>query len=268
MKNIILMCLFSFFSILISDTIIYKESYGMLGNSVDNYQLKNITISDLTKSGVTYISESGEVSTIPLKQIVSIEYNNGEKLKKSDIKQLLKDVKKNNLKLESVDITYIGENWSNETKMLFYHKEKKSPEDAIFYEMSSFLPLMNLGYAYTDNWKRGAMWDGIIIGSLLLAESKALRGGCVENWGDNDSVPDYHCEEYDEEDYKYENSTGKKILYLGAISVLIYKYIDVYQLAEKYNDNLYNSLFNEPRPYFSLQATTESVNLAFNIPIR
>ena len=42
-----------------------------------------------------------------------------------------------------------------------------------------------------------------------------------------------------------------------------------YQLAEKYNDNLYNKLFNGKRPYFSLETEGgKSVQLALNIPIK
>ena len=271
MKKIILICLFGFSSSLISDTIIYKKSYGALGNSVENYSINDVQIIDFTKKGVTYTSPSSrELLEISLKQIVLIKYDNGRELKQMDIKQLLKDrAQKQKVKIKkskNLDISYIDENWSNETKMLFYHKEKKSPENAIFYELSSFIPFMNLGYAYTDNWKKGLMWDGIIIGSLLLSESKALRGDCLSIW-DDQVVPDLYCQQ-NPRDYEYEDSTGKKILNLTAVSILIYKYINVYQLAEEYNDNLYNSLFNEPRPYFSLETTTKSINLAFNIPIK
>ena len=272
MKKIILISLF--FTLLFSDTIIYKESYGMLGNSVEDYSLMDVEIKNFSKKGVTYISKSGENLTIPLKQIVSIKYDDGRELTQMDIKQSLKEKNKKQKskikKSKNLDISYIDENWSNETKMLFYHKEKKSPEYAVFYEVSSFIPFMNLGYAYTDNWKKGLMWDGIIIGSLLLSESKALRGDCVSvgdtGYQDGYIAPDYYCGEYF--GFEYEGTTGKILLNLTAVSILIYKYIDVYQLAEQYNDNLYNSLFNQPRPYFSLEASTNSVNLAFNIPIK
>ena len=57
----------------------------------------------------------------------------------------------------------VGNEWSDEAKATFYLAERLSPENALYYQFGMPLPFVNLGYAYSDNWKRGAILDGIII---------------------------------------------------------------------------------------------------------
>ncbi|SVE10130.1 uncharacterized protein METZ01_LOCUS462984, partial [marine metagenome] len=61
-------------------------------------------------------------------------------------------------------------NMNDEARQLYYQTEKISPEQAIMYQFAMPLPFFNLGYAYSDNWKKGLKWDLAILGSVLLSE--------------------------------------------------------------------------------------------------
>ena len=47
--------------------------------------------------------------------------------------------------------------------------EKISPEKALMLQFYMPVPFVNLGYAYSDNWKKGLKLDGILTASLLIA---------------------------------------------------------------------------------------------------
>jgi len=147
----------------------------------------------------------------------------------------------------------VGNKWSDEAKATFYLAERISPENALYYQLAMPLPFANLGYAYSDNWKRGATIDGIIIGTIVA--STAL-------YEDNDS---WECDYYGD----CGDSGLSNILLLGAMGLYIYKFIDAYKLAEEYNDKLYNRVFGGSRPYFSMEydAQNKGSMLALNIPI-
>ena len=70
--------------------------------------------------------------------------------------------------------------WSNEAKATYYLAEKISPEKALMLQFYMPVPFANLGYAYSDNWKKGLKLDGILTASLLIA-SQAYKKKASEN---------------------------------------------------------------------------------------
>tara|TARA_Y100000996_G_C22411063_1_gene597266 strand:+ start:113 stop:610 length:498 start_codon:yes stop_codon:yes gene_type:complete len=150
----------------------------------------------------------------------------------------------------------IGSQSSDEAKAIYFQTERISPENALYYQLGCPLPFCNLGYAYSDNWKRGFKWDLAIIGTALFAASQDDDGGCdYDNWGN------YYC---DDDDDKMSTIAG-----LVAIGISIYKMIDVYKAAEQYNDNLYEKVFGSSRPYFSMDYSPKrGALLSMTIPIK
>ena len=147
--------------------------------------------------------------------------------------------------------------WSYEAKATYYLAEKISPENALMLQFSLPIPFVNLGYAYSDNWKKGLRLDGIMLGSLLVA-SEAYN-----------SDSSWDCEYYG--DYYCDNEEGLgDLLTLISLGTFIYKYIDVYNSAETYNDNLYNKVFGGQRSYFSMEYSQQNNGalLALNFPIK
>jgi len=144
--------------------------------------------------------------------------------------------------------------WSYEAKATYYLAEKISPENALMLQFSVPIPFVNLGYAYSDNWKKGLRLDGIMLGSLLLAS---------EAYGEIPPDCRNHC------DIDNEDEIGD-LLTLISLGTLIYKYIDVYNSAETYNDNLYNKVFGGQRSYFSMEYNKQNNGalLALNFPIK
>jgi len=148
----------------------------------------------------------------------------------------------------------IFHNWSDEAKAVYYQTEKISPEEALKYQLRCPLPFCNLGYAYSDNWKRGLMWDGIRYATLYLSIY-------YDNKTDKCAYWDYSCsEKYDEE---------RVFLNLTYLAMTIFKFVDVYERAENYNDNLYNRVFKSDRPIFSLNYSTHSnfPKIDFSFPL-
>ncbi len=136
---------------------------------------------------------------------------------------------------------------SDEAKMLFYQTEKLSPETALLYQFAMPIPFVNLGYAYSDNWGKSLKWDLAIIGCLVALEDK------------NDHSSDY---DYDETD-------SEKGLKLAILGISIVKMIDVYQSAEKYNDQLFKRVFKRKRPSFAFNYSLENkgTELTMSYPI-
>mgnify|MGYP001194706191 CR=1 FL=1 len=148
----------------------------------------------------------------------------------------------------------IFDNWSDEAKAIYYQTEKISPETALYYQLGCPLPFCNLGYAYSDNWTRGFMWDAVIVSSIYLDVY-------LNNIQDDCDYFDKSC--FD----KYEK--GRIFLNVAAFAISIFKYVETYNLAEKYNDNLYNRIYKNDRPYFSLNYSTDthSPKLALTFPL-
>ncbi len=123
-------------------------------------------------------------------------------------------------------------NWSYEAKNIFYQTEKISPEQALLYQFISPVPFMNLGYAYSDNWKKGMFLDiGLLFSQFLYSEA--------------------------------EEEKDMNVIALLSLGISIYKMVDVYMQAENYNDNLYESIFNNKRPTFSFKHSSKNNELLF-----
>ena len=121
----------------------------------------------------------------------------------------------------------VGANWSDEAKTTFYLAERISPELALLYQTMSFLPFMNLGYAYSDNYAEGLKLDLISLLAIWLAYT----------------AEDSSSSTYDDDGYYVENDGGSTLISgLGLFTfyaINFYKYYDAYQKAEIYNNNLY-----------------------------
>ena len=149
----------------------------------------------------------------------------------------------------------IGPESSDEAKSIYFQTERISPENAIYYQLGCPLPFCNLGYAYSDNWKRGLKLDLAIVGTVLFAATQNNDGDCYyDNWNN------YQCDDG--------NNSMSAIAGLVAIGITIYKMIDVYKMAENYNDNLYEKVFGGQRPYFSMDYSAKrGALLSMTIPI-
>jgi len=141
---------------------------------------------------------------------------------------------------------------SDEAKMLFYQTEKLSPETAFLYQASMPIPFLNLGYAYSDNWKRGAWLDILFITEIIISESLT-----DDSW---------ECEDYDECDG---NDDISDLFGLLAVGTFIFKHIDVYQQAEKYNDQLFKRVFKRKRPSFAFDYSlnNKTTELTMSYPL-
>tara|TARA_Y100000590_G_scaffold190329_1_gene216608 strand:- start:58 stop:570 length:513 start_codon:yes stop_codon:yes gene_type:complete len=141
---------------------------------------------------------------------------------------------------------------SDEAKMLFYQTEKLSPEIAFIYQTSLPLPFVNLGYAYSDNWKRGAWFDVLILTEIIISESLT-----DDSWD---------CEIDDECDGDEDMSD---LFGLLAVGTFIFKHIDVYQQAEKYNDQLFKRVFKRKRPSFAFDYSlnNKTTELTISYPL-
>ena len=167
----------------------------------------------------------------------------------------------------------VGLGWSDEAKAIFYQTERISPEKALTYQLSMPFPFINLGYAYSDNWRRGLQMD-LLIAGLILVGSVSVSGG-----GDSD-CNDY-CSEWDdygncdhwEYDCDYNSGGGSGLTvaaFVGAMGLSVYKFVDVYMAAEEFNDNLYRRVFGGQRPYFSLGYALKNKGalLTLNVPLK
>ena len=112
---------------------------------------------------------------------------------------------------------------------------------------------MNLGYAYSDNWKNGMLFDVGLLASIAIMIS------------DEDDTS-YDCEFMG---YCGDDDNAADIASLAYIGISIFKLIDVYNRAEAYNDNLYNRVFGGSRPYFSIEYSIENKSplLTMSIPL-
>ena len=139
---------------------------------------------------------------------------------------------------------------SDEAKMLFYQTEKISPEMAFIYQTSMPIPFLNLGYAYSDNWKRGAWLDGFIILAGIISSETAEE--CDYYWGGS------NCDGNDE---------VSSLFGIASVITIFYKTFDVYQQAEKYNDQLFKRVFKRKRPSFafdySLNNNTTELTMSY-----
>ena len=131
---------------------------------------------------------------------------------------------------------------SDEAKMLFYQTEKLSPEKAFLYQAAIPVPFVNLGYAYSDNWAKSLKWDLVLLGCFIVGEDIG--------WGNDIYDGQYYSDNPD--------ADLGNILKWTIAGITAVKMIDVYQSAEKYNDQLFKRVFKRKRPSFSFNYSLEN----------
>lgn len=104
-------------------------------------------------------------------------------------------------------------------KMAKYVNGRKDP--AIAGILSTMLT--SLGHAYTDNWSKG----------LKFTAGRIGFGYGIFN--------------------AYKEGNNPSLWWIGEISLSIWEIIDAMNLARKYNDKLYNSIFNKLGPLYNYQ---------------
>jgi len=132
---------------------------------------------------------------------------------------------------------------SEDAKMSFFNSQKLKPEIASVYQIALPIPFVNLGYSYSNNWKKGAYVDIAII---------AL--GLYKN-----DIDDWDC---------WEGSTcAKKINNIeDAVMLLaLYKAFAANQLAEKYNRKLFKKLFGVKKPNFTFNYNEDKKYSEFSV---
>tara|TARA_Y100000310_G_C20107939_1_gene545760 strand:- start:53 stop:547 length:495 start_codon:yes stop_codon:yes gene_type:complete len=137
---------------------------------------------------------------------------------------------------------------SSTEKLMLYNMNKKSPALGVVYGM--IVP--TLGHAYANNWKRGIIINGTKLGSYILY---------VIYW--DKAVWD---EEGKEDEYYRKSELFSNIFLL----TVIFDVIDSGFESNRYNKNLYRTIFGEEPPSFSLnlqptyQGATLTMSYAFN----
>ena len=245
MKKIFIF-IFSAVNIIVCDTIIIDFQASPFHR--ESKEIKDVIYLGIrNNSQIAYkykFKESNEIYYVNLEEISNILNDDGFNIDYLNISY--SDFSKSSIidGKSSIIGGEIDNNWSDEAKTTFYLTEKISPELALQYQfLFEPIPFVNLGYAYSDNWKKGAKYDLYTLGILILGYAS-----------------------YDED-----KSDGfLTIAYLASLGISIYKMIDVYNLAEKYNDKLYNRVFKSPRPYFSMEYDMKNNGAMFavNIPIK
>ena len=143
---------------------------------------------------------------------------------------------------------------SSTEKLMLYNMNKKSPALGVVYGM--IVP--TLGHAYANNWKRGIIINGTKLGSYILYViywDKAV-------W-EVDGKQGIDLKE--NESYR-KSELFSKICFL----TVIFDVIDSGFESNRYNKNLYRTIFGEEPPSFSLnlqptyQGATLTMSYAFN----
>jgi len=135
--------------------------------------------------------------------------------------------KNRNRKLNQTIFSAMGE----EAKMSFFQTQKLSPERASVYQLVLPVPFLNLGYSYSNNWKKGTFYD-IALVAILIGRNKVDEPG-ADCWTSAD------C---DDEKEKYD-------VVFGVIT--LFKVFKANQLADAHNKKLFKKLFGVKKPKFS-----------------
>jgi len=259
----------------IGETIMIKSVNSQINNLNDSFEFvwKIISYPDLENCEFEFVKENNGVIFTPFCKgeydiKLSVENVYGINVYEEDFLYYVvePDIVSSELlenQYNSITKNIPMNDWTIEAKNIYYQTEKISPEQALFYQFSMPIPFVNLGYAYSDNWRDGLKWDGIILGIIGTA---FLDLKCYE---DGDEEEFYHCREnHSDSEWKTFGEINANVFLGAAAAVWIYKNIKVYKLAEKYNDTLYESIFKNSRPYFSLNYSTDNneTMLSFNIP--
>ena len=149
--------------------------------------------------------------------------------------------KKNNRKKHQT----ILKNMNEEVKMAFYHTQKLKPEVASLYQLVLPFPLLNLGYSYSNNWKKGMYNDIALI--ALIATRNDKDKNC---WDSNcrDEVNDIE---------------------MGIAVFALFKVFQANKLVEMQNKRLFKKLFGVKKPNFSFNYRTDinSQDLCVSFPL-
>ena len=124
---------------------------------------------------------------------------------------------------------------SEVAKMSFFESQKLKPEVASLYQIALPIPFVNLGYSYSNNWKKGAYIDVALL-ALIAAR--------------DDFRKDQDCRWYGE----CSDASDTEVA-MGF--VVLYKVFKANQLAEKYNKKLFKKLFGVRKPNFSFNYNSD-----------
>ena len=218
-----------------------QETYTVvvLQKNAQTVKYESVYFIEKTTLTVVFKNKKGKTIEIQKNRIKGIYDSDGDKIKLRDLGTSNPYLQNNNNIIKK-KTSHFENNWSEESKMLFYQTEKISPEKAFLYQISVPLPFANLGYAYSDNWRKGITYD---------ISTVCFYGLYIATIDDEDSpIPLFSA--------------------FGIIATGIYKLVDSYRLAEKYNNNLYRRLFRDKRPNFSINYSIDNgAMLSMSIPI-
>ena len=131
--------------------------------------------------------------------------------------------------------------------MTFYQSQKLSPEKASVYQLVLPIPFLNLGYSYSNNWKKGAMADIALVTFIAARE---------EFKNDDDCRLLGYCDD-----------ANNAELAMGV--VILFKVFKSNQLAEKHNRKMFKKLFGVKNPNFSFNYSKDenSPELSITFPL-
>ena len=133
---------------------------------------------------------------------------------------------------------------SEDAKMSFFNSQKLKPEIASLYQIALPIPFVNLGYSYSNNWKKGAYVD---IAIIALGNYK------------NDKKDDWDC--FIDSPCRDEINDIEDFMWLLAL----YKAFAANQLAEKYNRKLFKKLFGVKKPNFTFNYNEDKKYSEFSV---
>ena len=137
---------------------------------------------------------------------------------------------------------------SEDAKMSFFNSQKIKPEIASVYQLALPLPFLNLGYSYSNNWKKGAYIDIVLVALITAREDK-----------ENDWMCDpmaYLMPDCLDEIKDIENAI---------LLISLYKVFNANQLAEKYNRKLFKKLFGVKKPNFTFNYNEDKKYSEFSV---
>tara|TARA_B100001094_G_scaffold117844_1_gene113645 strand:+ start:2054 stop:2533 length:480 start_codon:yes stop_codon:yes gene_type:complete len=132
---------------------------------------------------------------------------------------------------------------SEDVKMSFFESQKLKPEIASIYQFALPIPFVNLGFSYSDNWKKGAYIDVALL-ALIAAR--------------DDFKNDQDCKWYGE-------CSDASDMEMAIGFVVLYKVFKSNQLAEKYNKKLFKKLFGVRKPNFSFNYSSDKKYNEFSV---
>ena len=133
---------------------------------------------------------------------------------------------------------------SEDAKMSFFNSQKLKPEIASVYQIALPIPFVNLGYSYSNNWKKGAYVDIAIIALGIYKNDKKDDWDCFIDSPCRDEINDI-----------------EDVMWLLAL----YKAFNANLLAEKYNKKLFKKLFGVKKPNFTFNYNEDKKYSEFSV---